>query len=168
MHAGNNVNELPEIEWTDYNTQRHAAVFARQAAHVRKIVEETNRYDNVVYEICNEPGGGFPGVDGAPSPDEVDRWQATLAGVIRSTEAALPNQHLIAGHEAFTYAPWRHPADRSFDGEIFDIVNIHPLPGVGWRGKQYDMGPFMSKSPVPSALSRLLPRHPRRAEAAQL
>lgn len=145
LHAGNNVNGLPEIEWTDYNTMRHPTVFERQVAHVRRIVEETNRYDNVIYEICNEPGGGFPGVDGAPTVDEVDQWQAALAQVIRSTEAALPNKHLVAGHEAFTYDPWSHPADRSFGGDVFDVVNIHPLPGIGWRGNRYDMGQFMSK-----------------------
>ena len=145
LHAGNNINGLPEIEWTDYTTMRHSAVFERQAAHVRKIVQETNRYDNIVYEICNEPGGGFPGVEGAPSPDEVDAWQAALAGVIRETEQELPTQHLIAGHEAFTYHPWSHPADKSFRGTFLDVVNIHPLPGIGYGGKRYDMGEFMSK-----------------------
>jgi len=145
LHAGNNINGLPEIGWTDYTTMRHPAVFERQAAHVRKIVQETNRYGNIIYEICNEPGGGFPGVDGSPSPEEVDAWQAALAGVIRETENALPNKHLIAGHEAFTYHPWSHPADKSFAGSMFDIVNIHPLPGIAYRGNRYDMGEFMSK-----------------------
>ncbi len=154
LHAGNNINGLPEIDWTDYITQRHPAVFERQAAHVRKIVQETNRYDNVIYEICNEPGGGFPGVDGAPSPEEVDEWQMALAtvcqtptncGVIRDAEKELPNKHLIAGHEAFTYHPWSHPADKSFGKSFLDIVNIHPLPGIGYRGNDYDMGAFMSK-----------------------
>ncbi len=145
LHAGNNVNGLPEIPWTDYTTMRHAAIFERQRAHVRKIIEETNRYDNIIYEICNEPGGGFPGVEGAPSPAEVDTWQAALAALIRETERSLPNQHLIAGHEAFTYQPWSHPADASFREAWFDVVNIHPLPGIGYRGTRYDMGEFMSK-----------------------
>jgi hypothetical protein len=145
LHARNNVNHLPEISWTDYTTMRHDAVSQRQAALVRKIVEEANPYDNVIFEICNEPGGGFPGVDGAPSPDEVDAWQTALAKIIRDTESALPNQHLIAGHEAFVYHPWDHKIDKTFGDSFVDIVNIHPLPGITYGGVAYDMGPFMSK-----------------------
>ncbi|MDQ1256089.1 MAG: hypothetical protein QG656_685 [Candidatus Hydrogenedentes bacterium] len=145
LHAANNVNGLPEIEWYEYTTMRHAAIFERQAAHVRKIVTELNPYDNVLFEICNEPGGGFPGVHNAPSPDEVDKWQQALAEAIRQTEAALPNGHLIAGHDAFTYAPWAHPADRSFEGSLFDAVDMHPLPNLVYKDRGYDMGNFMSK-----------------------
>ena len=145
LNPGNNINGLPNIEWTDYTTMRHAAIFDRQSAHVRKTVLETNRYDNIIYEICNEPGGGFPGVADAQSPDEVDEWQTALAGIIRETESGLPNKHLIAGHEAFTYHPWAHPADKSFGPMFFDIVNVHPLPGVTYGGNRYDMGEFMSK-----------------------
>jgi hypothetical protein len=65
--------------------------------------------------------------------------------VIRETEAGLPKQHLIAGHEAFTYDPWSHPAGSSFQESVFDVVNIHPLPGIAYGGKRYDMGQFMSK-----------------------
>jgi len=32
-----------------------------------KIVQETNGYDNIIYEICNEPGGGLDR-PGAPRP----------------------------------------------------------------------------------------------------
>ena len=62
LHHANNVNGLEEAAWPDYTSTRHPQLFARQCAHARKIVEETNRYDNVVYEICNEPGGAaWPG-----------------------------------------------------------------------------------------------------------
>jgi len=145
LHARNNINDLPQIEWIDYTTLRHPAVFQRQAALVRKIVEETNRYDNTLFEVCNEPGGGFPGIAGAPSPDEVDQWQGTLAEVIRETEASCPKRHLIAGHEAFVYDPWDHKIDKTFSDFFVDVVNIHPLPGVTYVGATYDMGAFMSK-----------------------
>src|SRR5579872_7454017 len=56
VNHANNVNGLEEIEWPDYLTMRHPKLFECQAAHVRKIVEETKQYDNIVYEICNEPG----------------------------------------------------------------------------------------------------------------
>lgn len=57
LHAANNINGLPEIEWTDYNTLLHPEVFEWQAAHCQKIVEELNGYANIFLEVCNEPGG---------------------------------------------------------------------------------------------------------------
>jgi hypothetical protein len=53
---------------------------------VRKIVTELNGFDNVIYEICNEPY--FAGV-------ALD-WQRHIASVVATTESALPNRHLIA------------------------------------------------------------------------
>lgn len=145
LNSANNINGLPGIEWYDYNTLRHARINEYQLRHVRKIVEETNRYDNIFYEICNEPGGWPEKTEGKPATAEVDQWQMEIARVIRETESRLPNQHLIAGHLAFTYEPWEHPATGSFAGPPLDIVNIHPLPNVTYAGKGYDMGPFMSK-----------------------
>jgi len=145
LHPANNVNDLPVIAWQDYMSLRHPQYFARQAAHARKIVEETNRYDNIFYEICNEPGGAHPDGLQHPSPDEVDDWQRALAGVIRETEAGLPKQHLIAGQEAFTWGDWEQTSTRSFRDFPIDIVNMHPLPNTTYDGKAYDMGQFMMK-----------------------
>jgi len=143
LHHANNINDLPETDWPGYLSLRQPKLFERQAGHVRKIVKETNRYDNILYEICNEPGGGL----GSPHPtcEEVDEWQTALAGVIRETEGRLPSQHLIAGQEAFQYEPFVQGTDRGFDLLDLDVVNTHPLPSTTYRGQTYDMGQFMSK-----------------------
>lgn len=60
LNGKNNINGLEEIEWFDYTSQRHPKIFARQTAHAQKIVTELNQYDNIIYEICNEPGGNAP------------------------------------------------------------------------------------------------------------
>ncbi len=145
LNARNNVNGLEEINFQDYMSQRNPGVFERQVAHVRKIVEETNRYDNVIYEICNEPGGKDPSRDDSPSVEEVNGWLSALIEVVRQTEANLPNAHLIAGQGAFVYDPREHPADLSFRGLDYDVVNVHPLPDTRFGGKSYDLGAFMSK-----------------------
>ena len=44
----------------------------RQLAYVRKILQETSGYDNVYYEICNEPGGN---ASPHASVADVDAWQ---------------------------------------------------------------------------------------------
>lgn len=145
LNAKNNVNGLEDIEWPDYMSLRHPKLVEWQLRHVRKIVEETNHYDNLIYEICNEPGGGAGANPKHPSPDEVNEWQEAVARTIRETEAALPNKHLIVGQEAFTYEPWEQSSDISFQGELFDTVNIHPLPNTTYGGKAYELGEFMSK-----------------------
>jgi hypothetical protein len=145
LNARNNVNGLEEIEWPDYLSQRHLKLFERQVAHVRKIVTELNRYDNVIFEICNEPGGRAPGRADNPSLDEVNQWLSALIRVVRETEADLPNKHLVAGQEAFCYAPWQQGSDLSFHSLDYDVVNMHPLPNTTYDGIGYHLGDFMSK-----------------------
>lgn len=146
LHPKNNVNGIEELHWPEYLSQRHPRLFHWQGALVRKIAEETCHYDNVIYEVCNEPGGGAPtGRPDNPAPEEVDQWQAALAGVIRQVEQDLPEKHLIAGQQAFTWSPFSQPADQTFAPDFpVDIVNIHPLPNTLIRGHSYDLGAFMS------------------------
>jgi hypothetical protein len=145
LNAKNNINDVETVPFADYMTQRHPKLFERQKALVRKAVEEINPYDNVIIEICNEPGGNAPGEGDHAKPEEVNDWQRALAQVIRETEAGLPNQHLIVGQEAFTWSNWAQTSDLSFGDFFVEVVNIHPLPGTHYQGKEYDMGTFMSK-----------------------
>jgi hypothetical protein len=108
-------------------------------------VEETNNYDNVIYEICNEPGGCALGRSNDPTVAEVNQWLSALIGVVRQTEASLPNQHLIAGLEAFQWVPWQQGAADSFQKLDYDIVNMHPVPNVVYAGRSYHLSDFMSK-----------------------
>ena len=143
LNCANNINGLKPITWPEYMSLRHEDLYERQAAHVRRIVEETNRYDNVIYEVCNEPGGDLN--EEGPTRGEVNEWLKALIQVIRDTESGLPNKHLIAGQEAFSYSPWEQPANLSFTEMDYDVVNMHPLPNTTYRGKAYHMGDFMSK-----------------------
>ncbi len=154
LHPRNNLNQTEEIHWSEYMTRRPPRLLSYQVALVRKIVQETNPYDNLIYEICNEPGGSLDRV-GSPTVDEVNDWQKALAQVVRETEAALPNRHLIAGQEAFAYSlpdesqrsgPDVHQfADGTFERTaFFDVANMHPLSNMVYRGRHYDLGQFMS------------------------
>jgi hypothetical protein len=145
LHAANNINGMEKIAWPDFITARHTNLFDMQKRYVRKIVEVTKRYDNVFYEICNEPGGNLQNNSSNAQPPEVNRWQMLLADVIRDAEKDMPHKHLIAGQEAYNDAPAQQPSDSTFRGLGFDIVNIHPLPNAAYRGKIYHMGDFMSK-----------------------
>jgi hypothetical protein len=67
-------------------TLKHPELLTLQDAFVRKAVTELNSFDNVYFEICNEPY--FEGV--------AEDWQAHIAQTIIETEKNLPNRHLIA------------------------------------------------------------------------
>jgi hypothetical protein len=106
-------------------------------------VKETSRYDNIYYEICNEPGGGFPG---HATPADVDAWQAEVARVVRGTLKGLSRNHLVFASQAFSYTPkFTQPLDATFSGPLADVANVHPLPDTVLGGRAYMLGNFMSK-----------------------
>jgi hypothetical protein len=143
FRAENNRQKIGRVEWQDYLSLREPELVRRQAEYARKIIQETAQFDNVYYEICNEPGGGMPGH--ATLPD-IDAWQAKMAGVVTEEMNRLHRPHLIAGQQAFTYSPkFRFPLDQTYGSGIFQIVNVHPLPDTDLRGKLYQLGHFMSK-----------------------
>jgi hypothetical protein len=86
VKASNNVQGIGELPRTKAMTLENGPLLAVQDAMVRKIVTELRDFDNVYYEICNEPY--FGGVTIA--------WQNHIAETIKSTEASFPAQHLIA------------------------------------------------------------------------
>ena len=143
LRDGNNLQNVGHVKWQEYLSQRDRSLFERQVAYARKIVQETSQYDNIYYEICNEPGGGFPN---EPTLAEVDEWQGAIANVLREEMKTLKRPHLISGQNAFSYQPeFFQSFDASYSGTMMDIVNVHPLPGLLLKGRSYDLGNFMSK-----------------------
>ncbi len=104
---------------------------------MRKLVREANGFDNVTFEIQNEPWSDRPkqvsvvnlylqgaARDKYPNSIEVAddlsmAWQARVAQWIASEEAALPNKHLIAQNYANFGLPIREVAAG------VGIVNFH-------------------------------------------
>lgn len=87
MNPANNVNSTPNIPRTDvYTLDKNGSLLALQKSVVKKIVTELNSFDNVIFEICNEPY--FGGV--------TMEWQHAIADVITETEKSLPKKHLIS------------------------------------------------------------------------
>lgn len=143
LRAANNLQHVGALDWEDYITLKDPELVRRQEAFARKIIEETSGYDNVYYEICNEPGGDVPG---HATKAEVDAWQTEIARVLRDEMRRLNRPHLLSGQQAFSYGvPNRFPMDATFASSNFDIVNDHPLPNTQFGGQTFDMGDFMSK-----------------------
>ncbi len=89
-HPANNINGLPAVEPAEVHTLKVPAVLRYQEALVRKIVGELNGYDNLYFEICNEPY--FDGV--------TEEWQRHIADAIMEAERDLPCRHLISQNVA--------------------------------------------------------------------
>ena len=143
FRAENNKQHTGKVEWPEYLSLKDAELVRRQSAYARKIIDETSEFDNLYYEICNEPGGGVQGH--IPSAD-VDAWQAEMGRVVRDELRRVNRPHLISGQQAFTYSPkFRFPFDATYAQPLFDIVNVHPLPDTEFAGKLYQLGNFMSK-----------------------
>ena len=152
FRAENNKQHIGKVEWPEYLSLKEPELVRRQSAYARKIIDETSGYDNVYYEICNEPGGAVKGH--IPAAD-VDAWQMEMGRVIRDEMLRLNRPHLISGQQAFTYSPkFRFPLNETYSQTLFDIVNVHPLPDTDFGGSLYQLGGFMSKQLTLPELTR--------------
>jgi len=96
--------------WKDLNTLNNGEVLGQQEKLVRRIVRELNTFDNVIFEIQNEPWADRTVVTDQLNPympkrwpntvdvaDEASlEWQKRIAQWIRGEEAGLANRHMIA------------------------------------------------------------------------
>jgi hypothetical protein len=86
LHASNNVNGVGTCPGNEVYALKHKDLTDVQDATTRKIVRELNGFDNLYFEICNEPY--FEGV--------TLEWQRHIADVIVDAEKDLPKKHLIS------------------------------------------------------------------------
>ncbi len=87
QNATNNVNDIGNVSRTNvYTLDKHGGLLAVHEAMVRKIVTELKSFDNVYFEICNEPY--FGGV--------TTEWQHHIVDVIVEAEKGLKAKHLIS------------------------------------------------------------------------
>jgi hypothetical protein len=87
MNATNNINGVGNVLKDDvYTMDKHGGLLPIQEAMVRKIVTELKGFENIIYEICNEPYFGGVKME----------WQHHIASLINETEKKLKVQHLIS------------------------------------------------------------------------
>lgn len=100
FNAANNINGLGGISSHDvYTMDKNGGLLAVQERFVRRVVEELKDFDNVYYEICNEPY--FAGVT-------LD-WQRHIAEVIEDAQKNHPAKKLISQNIANRQAKIKDP-----------------------------------------------------------
>jgi hypothetical protein len=137
FNSVNNVNSTDVTDWKKVTTLENGNVLKFQEAYVRKLVREAQGFDNVIFEIQNEPWSDRPVLSSVVNPylakpardnypnsvdlaDEASlAWQGKVAEWIGSEESALPNQHLIAQNYCNFYFPVRTLVPQA------SVVNFH-------------------------------------------
>jgi hypothetical protein len=99
MNAANNVNGVGSVPREEaYTLDGSGGLLPVQEAMVRKVVGELGDFDNLYYEIMNEPyAKGVP-----------DDWQRHIADLIVETERGFPHRHLISQNIANGRAQVEH------------------------------------------------------------
>jgi hypothetical protein len=126
-NRSNNINLREEITKDAVQTLNNGAALKYQESLVKKIVTELNEFDNLTYEIQNEPWSDHTltvaqkseyysrqdfAEEGAEWRNKVDiadqasiEWQKKIASFIVETEKPLKNKHLIAQNYCNFYFP---------------------------------------------------------------
>jgi hypothetical protein len=109
MNIINNVNGIGDMKRTEVYTLKHPQLLEIQKQMVRKIVRNFKGFDNLYYEICNEPYFGGVTLE----------WQKVIADTIVETETELGVRHLIAQNIANKSAKIENPNPK------VSIFNFH-------------------------------------------
>lgn len=106
-NARNNINGVGDLPRTETMTMKNGSLLTIQEAMVRRIVSELKEFDNLYYEICNEPYFGGVTLD----------WQHHIAETIVKAESGFEQKHLIAQNIAngSTRIDRPHPAVSIFN-----------------------------------------------------
>ncbi|MEX0938119.1 MAG: hypothetical protein WDZ59_09690 [Pirellulales bacterium] len=86
MNGRNNVNGIGSVGKYEVYSGNDQKLLDVQTALARKLATELNAFDNLYFEICNEPyeRGGL-----------TQQWNDAIAAAIVQAESPLPNKHLI-------------------------------------------------------------------------
>lgn len=118
QNAANNINGLGAVSRTNvYTLDKHGGLLAIHEALVRKVVTELKDFDNLMYEICNEPYFGGVTLE----------WQHRIADVIVEAEKGFPNKHLITQNIANGKAKIENPHPAV---SVFNFHYAHPPDAV--------------------------------------
>ncbi len=147
FNPGNNINGLPQnLDRKKSNTLENGVLTDFQKELVSKLVTELNKYDNVFYEIQNEPWSDDPQKVMRtlrtlnPNPGKENwfkwaekasdaslEWQKQMVQVIVETEKKLPQKHIIAQN----YTNFKSSLEK-VDANI-SILNFHYVwPEAVW------------------------------------
>jgi hypothetical protein len=102
MYHGNNIQNIGQYELRDcglYTTanEKNKEIIKYQKEYVKKITSELNDYDNLIYDICDEPSlqGLEDGNITVRSDSVITPWINLMKDAFLEAEAKLPKKHIL-------------------------------------------------------------------------
>lgn len=111
FNPANTVTKLAGTDWKKLNTPDNGDALGHQLKLVRHLVRELNGFDNLVWEVQNEPWADHHTLGETLNPFLLDKptfpnrveitkpvsveWQAQVVAAVRDEEKALPKKHLV-------------------------------------------------------------------------
>lgn len=93
LYSGNNINGIDNIkDQKEILTLRHPEILEFQEKMVRKIVDELKEFDNLYYEVCNEPYFG--------DTLALREWEAYMTRFVEDAQKDHTFKHLISNNIA--------------------------------------------------------------------
>jgi hypothetical protein len=137
FHPTNTISNVAGVDWKKLHTLSNANMIAHQRRLARYLAREMNAYDNIIWEIQNEPWADqhdlgetinayltdrktFPNRIEVTAPASV-AWQTEIVQAIRDEERNLPKKHIILQNVANFRLAIRPDLDlaRGIDGVHF-------------------------------------------------
>jgi hypothetical protein len=128
MYHSNNIQNIGNCAFNEVQTLKDTALARYHELYVRKITEDVNGFDNVIFDICDEP---FQ--DGCP-PVLYQKWISKLINVVIETEDKLQNKHLIS--QTIDSHTRGGPGDFSDDPRVNVLMNEYTW-GIANLDKEY-------------------------------
>ncbi len=111
FNPANTVTKLTHTDWKTLHTPDNGNALDHQLKLTKHLVTELNGFDNLVYEIQNEPWSdqhdlgeilNYHWFDKKEFPNRLEvtkaasvKWQAKIAEAVRAAEKELPKKHLL-------------------------------------------------------------------------
>ncbi|MBE2215398.1 MAG: hypothetical protein IAE82_16105 [Opitutaceae bacterium] len=134
LNAANNMQCEGVLDSpAEFLTLRHPSIVARQKDLVRRLVAACREFDNVYFEVANEPYWSRKG-EPAVTIEERAAWHAEIIRTIRAAESDLsPSQrHMIAINE------WFEVPEKAEVG----VINLHYVGEGGFTGAMTGLDKF--------------------------
>lgn len=89
LNSVNNINGIGNIkDYKEILSLRHPEILAEQEKMVKKIITELKGFDNLYYEICNEPYFG--------DTLALREWEDHMTAIVADAEKDFAHHHLIS------------------------------------------------------------------------
>jgi len=148
FNPSNATTQLACDDWKKLNTLENGNVLGHQLRLTRYLVRELNGFDNIAFEVQNEPWADHHEFGEILNPHLLDRttfpnrvevtkreavaWQAKIVEAIRSEEKDLPKKHLVFQNVAYFRLAVKPAADLAKGVDAIHFHYAHP-EAVAWN-----------------------------------